>query len=232
MRNSRCPVAEALDEPLVIVKIDESGDTCPSLLEVFEIEEPEAFLLHGPHETLGHAVALGLGNEGVGEFDSEPARLAFEDVRCVLSAPVQPQLQPGGDGTGIAAEVLGDALLDGLERREAIADLGHVVADALDRGVVDRAKEPAPAIPACVETSPVRAPHLVRPVRHDRSVVSRVAVDAARSLRHEQAVLAHQTNGQVSISLRINFRSFSSETFGRGPGFTLTASASRPFAAA
>src|ERR1035437_950433 len=193
MRNSRCPVAEALDEPLVIVKIDESGDTCPSLLEVFEIEEPEAFLLHGPHETLGHAVALGLGNEGVGEFDSEPARLAFEDVRCVLSAPVQPQLQPGGDGTGIAAEVLGDALLDGLERREAIADLGHVVADDLDRGVVDRAKEPAPAIPACVETSPVRAPHLVRSLRHDRSVMCRVAVDAARSLRHEQAVLAHQT---------------------------------------
>jgi len=78
MRNGRCPVAEALDEPLVVVKIDESGDTCPSLLEVFEVEEPEAFLLHGPHETLGHAVALGLGDEGVGEFDSEPARLAFE----------------------------------------------------------------------------------------------------------------------------------------------------------
>ena len=78
MRNGRCPVAEALDEPLVVVKIDESGDTCPSLLEVFEIEEPKAFFLHGPHETLGHTVALGLGDEGVGEFDSEPARLAFE----------------------------------------------------------------------------------------------------------------------------------------------------------
>jgi hypothetical protein len=89
MRNSRCPVAEALDEPLVIVKIDESGDTCPSLFEVFEIEEPEAFLLHGSHETLGHAVALGLGDEGVGEFDSEPSRLTLENMRCVLSAPVR-----------------------------------------------------------------------------------------------------------------------------------------------
>src|SRR5450830_1512084 len=193
MRNGRCPVAEALDEPLVVVKIDERGNMCPSLLEILEIEEPEAFLLHRSHEALGHAVALGLGDEGVGEFDSEPARLAFEDVRCVLGAPVQPQLQPGGDGTGIAAEVLGDALLDGLERRETIADLGHMVADDLDRGVVYRAKEPAPAIPARVETRPVRAPHLVRLVRHDRSVMSRVAVDAARSLRHEQAVLAHQT---------------------------------------
>src|SRR5450830_1278589 len=193
MRNGWCPVAEALDDPLVIVKVDERGDMCPCLLEVFEIEEPKTFFLHGPHETLGHTVALRLGDEGVGEFDSEPARLAFEDVRCVLGAPVQPQLQSGGDGTGIAAEVLGDALLDGLERREAIADLGHVVADDLDRGVVDRAKEPAPAIPARVETRPVCDPHLVRLVRHDRSVMSRVAVDAARSLRHEQAVLAHQT---------------------------------------
>src|SRR5450830_240935 len=193
MRNGWCPVAEALDEPLVIVKINEVGDLSPCLLEILEIEEPEAFLLHRSHEALGHAVALRLGDEGVGEFDSEPSRLAFEDVRCVLGAPVQPQLQPGGDGTGIAAEVFGDALLDGLERREASADLGHVVADDLDRGVVNRAKEPAPAIPACVETRPVRAPHLVRLVRHDRSVVSCVAVDAARSLGHEQAVLAHQT---------------------------------------
>lgn len=82
----------------MIVEIDEGGDLSPCLLEVFEVEEPEAFLLHRPHEPLGHAVAVGLGDEGVGEFDSEPARLAFEDVRCVLSAPVQPQLQPGGDG--------------------------------------------------------------------------------------------------------------------------------------
>src|SRR5450756_1811900 len=193
MRNGWCPVAEALDEPLVIVKINEVGDLSPCLLEVFEIEEPKAFFLHGPHETLSHAVALGLGDEGVGEFDSEPSRLTLENMRCVLSAPVQPQLQPGGDGTSIAAEVFGDALLDGLERREAIADLGHVMAGDLDRGVVDRAKEPAPAIPARVETRPVRAPHLVRLVRHDRSVRSRVAVDAAGSLRHEQAVLAHQT---------------------------------------
>src|SRR5450830_1588086 len=193
MRDGRRPIAEALDEPLVVVTINEVGDLSPSLLDILEVEEPEAFLLHRPHETLGHAVALGLGDKGVGEFDSEPARLAFEDVRCVLSAPVQPQLQPGGDGPGIAAEVLGDALLDGLERREAVADFGDVVADDLDRGVVDRAKEPAPAILARVETCPVRAPHLVRPVRHDRSVVCRVAVDAARSLGHEQAVLAHQS---------------------------------------
>src|SRR5664280_197242 len=34
---------------------------------------------------------------------------------------------------------------------------------------------------------------MVRSLRHDRSVVSSVAVDAARSLGHEQAVLAHQT---------------------------------------
>ena len=78
MRNGRCPVAEALDEPLVVVEINEVGDLGPCLLEIFEVEEPEAFLLHRSHETLGHAVALGLGDEGVGEFDSEPARLAFE----------------------------------------------------------------------------------------------------------------------------------------------------------
>src|ERR1039458_4899888 len=118
MRNGRCPVAETFDEPLVVVKSNEVGDLGPCLVEILEVEEPEAFFLHRPHEALGHTVALGLGDEGVREFDSEPSRLAFEDVRCVLSAPVQPQLQPGGDGTGIAAEVLGDAPLDGLERRE------------------------------------------------------------------------------------------------------------------
>ena len=80
MRNGWCPVAEALDEPLVIVKINEVGDLSSSLFEAREVEEPEAFLLHRPHEALGHSVALGLGDEGVGEFDSEPARLAFEDV--------------------------------------------------------------------------------------------------------------------------------------------------------
>src|ERR1035437_782047 len=89
MRNGRCPVAETLDEPLVVVKINEVGDLSPCLVEILEVEEPEAFFLHGPHEALGHTVALGLGDEGVGEFDSEPARLAFEDVSSATPASLQ-----------------------------------------------------------------------------------------------------------------------------------------------
>jgi hypothetical protein len=59
MRNGRCPVAETLDEPLVVVKINEVGDLSPCLVEILEVEEPEAFFLHGPHEALGHTVAPG-----------------------------------------------------------------------------------------------------------------------------------------------------------------------------
>ena len=82
MRNGRRPIAEALDEPLVVVTINEVGDLSPSLLDVLEVEEPEAFLLDGPHETLGHPVALGLGDEGVGKFDSEPSRLTRTPAPC------------------------------------------------------------------------------------------------------------------------------------------------------
>src|SRR5262245_39303911 len=58
----RGSVSEPLDQPLVVVALDELGDHVPGLLERLEPMEREALLLQRPHEALDDAVALGLAH--------------------------------------------------------------------------------------------------------------------------------------------------------------------------
>src|SRR5262249_47211386 len=78
------------------------------------------------------------------------------------------------------------------------ADLRDVPAHDLGRVVIDRAKEPAPALALGVEARRVRAPHLVGPRRHDRPRVRRVTVLVAGAARHEQVMRPHQAQDALA----------------------------------
>lgn len=53
-------MAEALDEPLVVVGLDERRHELTKFVDVGAKPGPQALFLEGPDEAFGHAVALGL----------------------------------------------------------------------------------------------------------------------------------------------------------------------------
>ena len=85
-------MAQAFDEPLVVVGLDEGGDSLAEIVRVLEEPRPEALFLDGPHETFGHAIALGLADEGSIVLDTQPVEGSLEVVGAVLAAPVVAQL--------------------------------------------------------------------------------------------------------------------------------------------
>jgi hypothetical protein len=84
-----------------------------------------------------------------------------------------------------------DALANGLEGRPAFAQLRGVPADHFVEMVIDRAEEPAPAVPLGIEARRIGPPHHVRPIRGDGPVVGRVAIRGPQAARGQQAVRAH-----------------------------------------
>ena len=97
----------------------------------------------------------------------------------VLRSAVHPQPQAERDLRRVRPVRLADALPDRLEGGPAIADLRHVPPhDVLD-AVIDRAEEPAPAIPPRVEQRRVGPPQLDRPLGRDRAGVGPIPVGSA-----------------------------------------------------
>ena len=76
--------SEPLDEPLVVVGVDERGDTLSEVVDILEELGPQAPLLERPHERLGDAVALGLADEGGVVDDAEPADRSLEVLGAIL----------------------------------------------------------------------------------------------------------------------------------------------------
>jgi hypothetical protein len=111
-------MAQAFDEPFVVVGLDEDGDPSAEIVHVLEEARPEALLLDGPHEAFGHAVALGLSDEGGIVLDAQPVERALEVVGPILAAPVVAELDPPGDVGFEAPEAVDDGVVDGLESGE------------------------------------------------------------------------------------------------------------------
>ena len=102
-------MAQAFDEPLVVVGLDEGGDPLAEIVHVLEEPRPEALLLDGPHEAFGHAIALGLADEG--GSSSMPSQLSdpWKWWARVLAAPVVAEL----DAPGHIGSELVEAIDDG-----------------------------------------------------------------------------------------------------------------------
>jgi hypothetical protein len=73
-RLSWCGVAQALDEPLVVVSLDEGGRLVSRVGRVLVEPGPEALRLERPDESFGHAVVPGFAHEGDVVFDPGPSR--------------------------------------------------------------------------------------------------------------------------------------------------------------
>ena len=81
--------------------------------QILEVEEPEALFFRRADEPLGDAVALRLADEGVRDLHSQPPGFSLEVVGGVLGSPVDSQLQPRGNGSGVPSEVPATPCLTG-----------------------------------------------------------------------------------------------------------------------
>src|SRR5262249_19394659 len=191
-RLRRCPMAEALDQPLGVVTGDEGADDLLRLLEARELVQVDALLLERAHEALGDAVALRFPD--VRRRDRAPQPLHFVDpgVGDVLRAPVTPDGQTARHVLTEPAEGVVDALANRLERRPPIPELRGVPTHDFVEMVIDRPAKPAPALPLGVEPCRIGAPHPVGSIGDDRAVVRRVAIRRAQPTRRQQPVAAHE----------------------------------------
>ena len=119
-------MAQAFDEPLVVVGLDEGGDSLAEIVRVLEEPRPEALFLDGPHETFGHAIALGLADEGSIVLDTQPVEGALEVVGPILAAPIVAEFDAPGHIGSELPEAIDHRVVDGLEGGKAIAHFGHM----------------------------------------------------------------------------------------------------------
>ena len=189
-------MAEALDQPLVVVGPNEVGDTLTEVVDVDEEPRPKALLFQGADEPFGDAVALRLADKCGIVFDPEPFERPLEVERAVLAAPVVTQLDPSSDVRSELSEAIDDGVVERLERGEAVADLRDMC-PRLVGVVVDEHEHPHPAVGSRPRHRRVGAEALVRPVRDHLSVVDPWTVPATLALRGEEALLSHQAEHPV-----------------------------------
>src|SRR5262249_8013353 len=142
----RGPVVEPLDEPLVVVALDELRDHSTGLLERLEAVEVEALLLQGPHEALDDAIALRFAHVRGRDRNPEPLDLVDPGVGDVLRPPVAAERKPAGDVLPEVTEGVAHALTDRLEGRPPIAELRDVPPQELVDPVIDGPEEPPPPL--------------------------------------------------------------------------------------
>ena len=177
----RGAMAEAFNEPLGVVAVEEVRDDPPRLRQALEPMQIDALLPERAHEALDDAVALGLADVGRRDRDPEPLHLVDPGIGDILRAPVAPDLQPARDVLAEPVEGVTSTLPNRLEGGPAIPELGDVPAEQLVGVMVDGPEEPAPAVFLGVEPRGVGAPHLVRACRDDRAGVGRIRHWAARA---------------------------------------------------
>ena len=129
---------------------------------------------------LGAAVAFGRADEGRGGRGAEPGDLLLEVTGHVLAAVVVADAEARGRLLLDAAEALGHALPDRLQRLVAGAVEGGVDADAFRRAVIDGDEHRDLAVLDGEGGGHVGSPHRVDRLRDDRAVVVARAAGAAR----------------------------------------------------
>ena len=139
-----------------------------------------------------NAVAFGLPHEARRAFDAEEGDLLLKIVGQVVRPVVVTQPQPLGHAFVDAPEACPDALANRLQGLEAVAALGGVETDAFGRTVIDGHEDEGRPLGAGHGGRHVRAPHHVRSLGGDGSVVRLRPVRVARALRGLEGVLAHQ----------------------------------------
>ena len=138
-------------------------------------------------EPLGDAVGLGLGDEGVGRLDAPELDLVGEVVRQILGAVIHPQGQPPSRaGRGRAIQP-GKPHGDRLQGGEAVAALADMPADTLGVPMLDGGEDPAPAVVHREHPNAIGAPHEVRGMSDDLTVMG-IAATAAAAMGREQIV--------------------------------------------
>src|SRR5712692_5188701 len=185
-------MAVPLEQPRPIVPLDELPNHQPRFVERREVVEVEAFLFQRPDPALHDPVALRLADVARARPDPEPAQLTQELVRRVLRAPVHAEPQAERDLRGVVAVGTLHALADRLQRRPAVPHFRHVPPHDILDAVIDRAEEPAPALPLRVEARRIRAPELVGPGHDDRPRMRAIASGVLPARRREEVGHAHQ----------------------------------------
>ena len=165
---------------------------------------PQALLLQGPDEALGHAVALGLADEGGVVLDAQPVEGTLEVVGPVLAAPVVSELDPSGDVGSEPPEAVDHGVIDGLEGGEAVAHLGHM-GPGLVGVVVDEDEDPDPAVVPRPGHGGVRAPAEVGGIGDDPAVMDPGTAAFGRPLGSEQAGVAHEAQHPVLAHVQLVF---------------------------
>ena len=185
-------MAVALDQPVFVVGLPEVDQGEAEFLDGPEGPDPEQVLLQRPDEPLGAAVALGRADEG-GRGRWRRARRSPSGSRGTCTGC---RGRGGWRGRGCllldAAEALGHALPDRLQRLVARAVESGVDADAFRRAMVDGDEDRDLAVLDGEGCGHVGSPHRVDRLRDDRAVVVARAAGAAGAGRRLQAVLAHQ----------------------------------------
>lgn len=118
----RCLVSVAFAQPGGVVAGGEGGQSLSQLLDRGEVANPEELFLERPDRSFGHAVALGLADEGRGAGDAEAPDLGLEVLRHILRAMVVSQDEAGRRVRHGAAEVLRHPLADRLQRQRLALD--------------------------------------------------------------------------------------------------------------
>src|SRR5690625_2211171 len=187
-----------LDEPLIVVFLDEGADYGSCLIECLEAVHIQALFLQRTHEPLNDTVALGLAHKCRARADPKPGELSLKLGSGVLRSPVMPEPKAQGYLGAKGSKVPTYTLADRLECCPAVSLLGDVVSHDLSRAVVNCRKEPAPALPLRVEARRIGAPELIRALGANRTAVRPVTALVDSPHRGKEPVLPHEAKDSVS----------------------------------
>src|SRR5450756_511787 len=148
-------------------------------------------LLEGSEEAFGHAIGLGLADEGKARGHAPELDLVLEVIGHELAPVIVAKRDtPSYTGGGGAERGL-DCHADGLSGGVAIADLGDVPSHPFGIPVLEDGEEPDFAVLHGRDLCRVGAPHQVRRVGGDAAVMGFTPARQV-AVRRQQAVLPHQ----------------------------------------
>src|ERR1035437_2347830 len=180
-----------LDEPFGIVTLEEHPHGGANVVDGLVDTAIDDLLLEGAEEAFGHAIGLGLANEGKARCYAPELDLVLEVIGHEWAAVILAGRNTARVTSSHAAE---DGLCchaNGLSGGIAITNLGHVPSDGFGIPVLDDGEQPDFAIQHRRDLRGVGAPHQVRRIGGDVPVMG-FTWPREVAVRRQQAVLAHQ----------------------------------------